>query len=66
MLNRIEKPAAADGVVGLRHGDALKEWARARKPGKREIADHPAIRYLIIHNKWVAIVLVVAARRAGT
>ena len=63
MLHRVEEPTAANGVIGLRHGDALKEWSIAGKAGEREIADHPAISYLIIHDKWVAIVLV-AARRA--
>ena len=62
MLDRVEEIAAADGVVSLRHGDALKEWPRARKAGEREIADHPPISDLIIHNKWVAIVLVLTWR----
>ena len=62
MLHRVEEPAAADGVVGLRHGDALKEWSIAGKAGEREIADHPAISDLIIENKWIARVLVLTRR----
>ena len=52
----------AGGIGARRNSDALKEWPVARKPGEREIAYHPAIGKLIIEDKWVAVVLVVAAR----
>ncbi|PYJ11872.1 MAG: hypothetical protein DME93_08965 [Verrucomicrobia bacterium] len=63
MLQGVEEPAAADGVAGLRHGDALIEWPAARKPRKSKVADHPAVSNLIVHNKRVTVVLA-AARRA--
>src|SRR5205814_9073099 len=67
MLDRVEEPAAADEVGGLRHGDALKEWAGARDPArKRKVTDHPAISDLIIHNKWISPVLASTARCSCT
>ena len=62
MLHCIQEPAAADGIAGLGNSDALIEWPGARSPRKGEIAYHPAIGDLIIESKWVAVVLVVAAR----
>ena len=58
MLHRIEEPAAADGIVGLRHSNALIERPGARKRArKREVAYDPAVSDLIINNKRVAMVL---------
>src|SRR5205814_1905249 len=62
MLHCIQEPAAADWIAGLGNSDALIEWPGARSPRKGEIAYHPAIGDLIIESKWVAVVLVVAAR----
>jgi hypothetical protein len=61
MLDRVEV-VGARGIGARGNGDALKEWARPRKPREREIADHPAVSYLIIHYEWVTIILVLTRR----
>ena len=62
MLHRIEEPAAADRVAGLRYANALIK--RPIKRRESEIADHPAIGEMIVENKRVTVVRA-AARSAG-
>ena len=61
MLDRV-KVIRARGIGARRNSDALKEWPIAGKPGECEIADHPAICQLIIHYKWISIILILAGR----
>ena len=62
MLHRIEVPAAAYWVTGLRYANALIK--RPIQRGKGEIADYPAIGKMIVENKRVTVVR--AAARSAT
>src|SRR5438046_10715094 len=57
MLDRVQKPAAADRVAGLGNSNALIEWSCAGKcSGECEITDYPTVSDVIVEDKPVAIV----------
>src|SRR5262249_51638251 len=53
----VKGPRARPWVRALRHSKALPEWS-ARKRGESEIGHQPAICLVIVHNVWVAVILV--------
>ena len=61
-MQGVKPPATADGVAGFGHTDAFVKGARARERGIGEVAYHPAVRQIIVENKRVSAVLVIAAR----
>ena len=61
-MQGVKPPATADGVAGFGHTDAFVKGARARERGKAEVAHYSAVSNVIIKNKRVSAVLVIAAR----
>jgi hypothetical protein len=63
----VKVPAARDGVVGLRHTDALPVRVATRKSVKSHIAYQPAIFQRIVERKRVSQIVVGAggARQPG-
>ena len=66
MLDRIEKPPAADRVAGLRNSNTLIERPCARKAARKgKIADHPSISLMVVQHKTVTLILAQSARRSS-
>jgi len=66
MLDRIEEPAATDGIAVLRDRNALIERPCARKAaGEGKIAHYPSVSLMIVEDITVALILAQAARRGS-
>src|SRR5262249_35001364 len=62
MLDRVQKPAPADWVAGLRNANAFVEGPTAGEGRESEVADHPAVSLLIVHYEGITVIVVLAWR----